>query len=332
MSKVNVLNKQDILSIMKKHAVKGISLAVIENYQIKFSAGLGKCDDRVGSNISDGTLFQVASISKPVFSVAVMKMAEQGLIDLEEDVTNKLPNFKLTSIVKEKLTLELLLSHNGGINVGGFDGYKQDQPVPSTLEILCGLGNSEKIERCLKAYSYSGGGFTVAQYYIESLFPEKSYSEIMQELVFKPLNMKNSLYYPDINESTKLASENYNIYPEFAAAGLYTTAKDIASLGIAIQKSLLGLGLLSKGVASRMLTRVKDGYHGLGFRVSPDGKNFWHGGINNSFYSHCIFTKDGRGVVILTNSNSRNFFDELENYIKEKSDWTDITLNSFNSK
>lgn len=305
----------DILSINK---VKGASVAIINNYQIDYFKVIGSCDSVKNQKLLDKTLFQVASISKPVFAAAVLKMYENGLVDIKKDVDCYLKDWKLERNIARKVTIEELLSHNGGINVGGFSGYKKHDRIPSIQEILNGEGNSAKIVCDYSVYKYSGGGYEILQYVVEKLMPNLSFQDIMKKHLFDLLDMGYSKYYTNVASKDSLASDNYNIYPEFAAAGLYTTALDIAKLGMGVQKSLYGFGFLKKQTVEKMLARFNGNFHGLGFRVSEDSKNFWHGGINNNFYSHCVFTKDGKGVVILTNGNSRTVFDDLEKYIKQQ--------------
>ena len=324
-----LLNKK-IGEILVNCNVKGVCIAIIDNFKVDFCKPFGFADSKKQEKITKNTLFQVASISKPVFACGVMSLYNKGLIDIQCDIDEYLKTWKLERIPYRRVSIENLLSHNGGTTVGGFKGYQQGEKLPTTLDILNGQGNSEKIVCNIPSYSYSGGGYTVLQYIIEEIFGD--FSNFMQKEVFDIVGMENSKYFTSLTSLDKLASENYNLYPEFAAAGLYSTAYDLTNLGIFLQKQLLGEGIIKKEIVEKFLTRINDGYHGLGFRISQDGNVFWHGGINNDFYSHFVFTKDGRGIVILTNGNSREVFDKLENLIKDFYNWNDIVLNSFNSK
>lgn len=315
---------------LDNYHVKGASIAIVDSYKIDFFKPCGIVDSEKQEKITKDTLFQVASISKPVFACGIISLYNKGIIDIDCDIDKYLKTWQLERIPDRKVSIANLLSHNGGTNVGGFKGYKNKEKIPTTIDILNGKGNSEKIVCNIPAYSYSGGGYTILQHFIEELFGD--FSKFMQKEVFDIVGMENSKYLPQLTNLDKLASENYNLYPEYAAAGLYSTAYDLAKLGNFLQKQLLGEGIIKKEIVEKFLTRINDGYHGLGFRISQDGNIFWHGGINNDFYSHFVFTKDGRGIVILTNGNSREVFDKLEKLIKDFYNWNDIVLNSFNSK
>ena len=321
----------EIVNIMQKHNVKGISLAIINDYEISYYETFGNCLNSDNSAINKNTLFQVASISKTVFATAIMILHENKILDIDENIGENISGWILEGKENSKISIRELLSHNSGINVEGFDGYRIGKSIPNTLDILEGKGNSEKILKKYDDYIYSGGGYTICQYIMEKIYENRTFEEIMKDLLFDKLEMANSQYIVDYTEELlkRFASSKYNIYPEYAAAGLFSTAYDIAKLGVDIQRSLLSDGILSVESAMEMLTRVNGNMHGVGFRISDDGRNFWHGGHNNEYKSHCIFSKNGKGIVILTNGNSDNIFDELELYIKDYYKWKDFNINSF---
>lgn len=329
LNKKSVIAENDIEAIIKKSNVRGLSIATINDFEIDYYGVFGNCESEKKQQIEKDTLFQVASISKTVFATAIMNMYQHGIIDIDCDIDKYLVNWQLDGKLNTKITLRDLLSHNGGINVGGFRGYTKNEVLPTTLEILNGHGNSEKICRVTNEYQYSGGGYTILQYIVENIFKKYSFQEILNKYLFNLIDMKYSKYFLSLCDSDKIASDNYNTYPEYAAAGLYSTAYDIAKLGLNIQKSLLGHGFINKKIANSMLTRVNNKDHGIGFRISSDGNNFWHGGINNNYKSYMFFTKDGKGIIILTNDSKEKIFDELSSYIKQKYNWYNVNINSF---
>lgn len=323
------IDNQVIANILQKHGILGASIAVVDQSKIVYNRPFGVCEGNEKQKITKNTLFEVASISKTVFAAAIMKLYEEGKLDINKDINEYLTHWKLEKKTKRDVTLKQLLSHTGGVNVNGFDGYKKGEPIPSTLDVLNGKGNSERIVSNLTKYSYSGGGFTVAEYLIEEMFPHLTYQEFMQKYVFSHVKMRHVKFYTHLKRGDKEAAVHYNIYPEFAAAGLYTTAHDLALFGIALQKSVAGKGYMDQKVADTMLTKVKDSEHGIGFMVDDDSKYFWHSGVNNSYYSHVIFTRDGKGIVILTNGDSEEVFAEIEEYIAKQCGWTDFDIQEF---
>jgi CubicO group peptidase (beta-lactamase class C family) len=320
----------NILARMKELKVPNVSIAVINDGKIEWS----KTYTLPGQpSISSHTLFQAASISKPVTAFLVMKYVQNGCFLLFENVNNYLSTWKLEEnkyTEQDKVTLARILSHTAGLGVHGFDGYDSTtllKNLPTLTQILNGdnpPANSPKVEVIGypgKQYSYSGGGYLIAQKMLEDLTNQK-FSDVAQESLLNPLGMTDSTYHyyypkeehpsiamPHESDGT-LVANGWHIYPESTPAGLWTTPTDLAKFVIEVQKSYEGKSnkILSKETVNKILTQQKHSPHGLGPNVTKyqDGViEFQHGGTNEGFTSYMVgFTKNGQGAVIMTNSNN----------------------------
>lgn len=332
---------------MDHYGVPGVSIAVIKNNKIEWVKSYGVMDKETLEPVTGSTLFQAGSISKPVAAYGALRLAEQGKIDLDENVNTylrswQLPDNEFTS--EKKVALKHLLSHTGGVTVHGFLGYSPDLPVPSLLEILEGTqppANSRAIrvdKKPEESFRYAGGGYCIMQQMLIDI-EGKSFPQIMQEQVLQPLNMGNSTYnQPLTEEQLKFAATGYlpdgtmtkgkrHTYPEMAAAGLWTTAEDLAKFAIDLQMTLKGESstVLSKEMATKMTTPFVADFIGLGIFLDKikDDDYFGHGGWDEGFSSDLVAHKDkGYGVVVLTNSNHPQFISELIRSVARTYNWS----------
>ncbi len=333
---------------MKHYGVPGVSIAVIDKNQIAWSKTYGVVDKETQEPVTKQTLFQAGSISKPVAAYGALKMVEQNKINLDKDVNTYLQSWKIpdSEFTKEKkVALKHLVSHSGGLTVHGFWGYSPDLPVPSLIEVLNGTepANSppifvDKVPE--ESFRYSGGGYTIMQQMMIDI-EKKSFPEIMDALVLAPLQMAHSTYdQPLTGDLLKMAATGYlpngdmtkgkrHTYPEMAAAGLWTTAEDLARFAINMQQSLKGENttVLSQNMVTKMLTPFVEDHIGLGIFLNKkkDETYFGHGGWDEGFSSELIAHKDkGYGVVVLTNSNHPGFISELIRSVALTYQWDDF--------
>ncbi len=127
---------EKLLARMKERRVPGLSVAVINNYRIEWAKGYGLADSQSATPVTPETLFQAASISKPVTAVAALKLVEQGALDLDRDVNRQLKSWHVPEnefTRKHPVDLRGLLSHTAGMTVGGFPGG------PLAQEVLGGI-------------------------------------------------------------------------------------------------------------------------------------------------------------------------------------------------
>ncbi len=332
---------------MEHYGVPGLSIAVIKDNEIDWVKTYGVMDKESRLPVTTQTLFQAGSISKPVAAYGALRLVEQNKISLDENVNTYLQSWKLPDnefTEEKKVVLKHLLSHSAGITVHGFLGYNTDLPVPTLIEVLNGESpaNSSAIfvnKTPEESFRYSGGGYSVMQQMMIDI-EEKSFPLLMNDLVLQPLGMSNSTYMQPLqNKQLELAATGYlpngsmtkgkrHTYPEMAAAGLWTTAEDLAKFAINIQQAVKGESnlILSKDLANKMLTPFVEDFIGLGIFINKmnDEIYFGHGGWDEGFSSELVAHKDkGYGVVILTNSNHPAFISELIRSVALSYQWDD---------
>jgi CubicO group peptidase (beta-lactamase class C family) len=311
---------------MSQRQINGLSLAIIHDGKIDARAyGLV---GRGGAPVTTATLFQAGSISKPVAAMGALKLVEQGVLSLAEDVNAKLKSWKVPEnefTQREKVTLRALLSHAAGLTVHGFPGYDVTERMPSTVEVLDGKGNTEAVRVNAVPWSltrYSGGGYTVMQLLVTDV-TGKPFPQYMSEAVLGPAGMTSSTYEQPIptGRAALTASGHYadrsavsgrwHVYPEMAAAGLWTTATDLARFAIEVQQSLAGKSnkVLSPAMIREQLTEVKSSGYGLGLAVSGSGaaRTFGHNGRDAGFDAMMLaFAETGQGLVVMINANDNS--------------------------
>jgi CubicO group peptidase (beta-lactamase class C family) len=312
---------------MAHHKVPGVSVAFFDHGQILWTRTYGFADVAAKKPVTPDTLFQAASISKPVSALAALRLVQDGKLTLDEDVNVKLRTWKVPDnafTATEKVTIRRILSHSAGLTVHGFPGYASDEPIPTVVQILNGEkpANTEPIRVDVvpgTLWRYSGGGYVVLQTLLSDV-TGKSFPQIMSELVLRPAGMTHSTYEQPLpkNRASETATPyrssgdpvkgGSHTYPEMAPAGLWTTPTDLARLAIEVQNEYAGKSsrILSQGMARQMLTR-QIGTWGLGFGLeSPDGKpTFGHGGANEGFRCNIeTYTDSGQGFAVMTNSDS----------------------------
>jgi CubicO group peptidase (beta-lactamase class C family) len=333
---------------MIQHHAPGISVAVMRGRKIAWARGYGLLEAGKSEQVNADTLFQAASVSKPVAAVAALRLGERGVLQLDEDVNEKLKSWKLPEndfTRTEKVTLRRILSHSAGLTVHGFRGYADGEAIPTLVQILDGTkpANSAPVRVDVTSGSiwrYSGGGFTVMQQLMIDI-TGNAFPALMRALVLEPVGMKRSTFEQPLPEAFRTNAARghrsdggvvkglWHAYPEMAAAGLWTTPTDLAMFAIELREEALGRStkLLSPEMAKAMLTLQKQDY-GLGVRIQGEGNRmrFSHGGANEGY--RCFFVmyeESGDGAAIMTNGDSGDqLFLELLRSIATEYNWPDF--------
>lgn len=348
---------------MRFYKVPGISIAVIDVGRVEWARGYGVLELSTKRPVTPDTLFQACSISKPIAAIAALRLVEQGKLNLDTDVNQKLVSWKIpeNEFTKEKkVTLRRLLSHTAGITVSGLPGYAVEKAVPNLLQILNGIApaNSKPIRVDIEPGSqwrYSGGGFLVLQQLLIDV-AGKPFAELMREMVLEKLEMKNSTYQQPLprsltvraargyHEDGAMVKGGWHIYPEMAAGGLWSTASDLARVAIELQNSKAGKSnkVLSPRMANEMLSDQMDQFpvamvskrygreirnQGLGFRLEGTGRAArfsYHGGKVGYTCFIVAYTETGQGAVVMTNSdNGVELIQEIIRSIAKEYHWLD---------
>ena len=339
---------------MKETSIKGLSIAVIKDYKIHWAKGYGMADVQENRPVTTETRFQAASISKSINSMGQLKLVQQGKVDGEADINLYLKSWKFPydSIAgNNKITLYQLLSHTAGLDIHGFPGYKRTDTLPAIEQILNGEkpANTKKVKSLFAAgtkYKYSGGGTTISQLLLKDVTGE-AYATFMEREVLKPLGMTNSSYVQPPADTANLATGyyrngqsvrgKYHVYPEQAAAGLWTTPTDLAKYIIECQLALAGKSgkVLNKDMMQKRMLPYIDSNAALGVFIEKRGNTKWfnHNGGNEAFLCTSYGSLEGgNGVVIMINGDNFSVVSELMNSVARVYNWEEFFKPQFRKK
>ena len=323
------LDRLTLQQVMERFRVPGVSVAVIKDFKIEWAKGYGVADIESGMRVDADTIFQAASISKPVAAMAAVRAAQDGRFGLDQDINTILKSWKLPDSEFTRghpVTPRALMSHTSGLGDGfGFPGYHPSAPQPSLVEILNGSKPSNVGKMLMErppftAEKYSGGGVTLMQLAMTDALG-RPYPEIMQTLVLGPIGMTTSAYEQPLSDTRDrraarahsgrgLAMDTkWHVYPELAAAGLWTSPTDLAKFAIEVQLTAIGRStrVLSRASVLEMLTPVGVGDYAVGFAITKKGEGWYfaHNGSNWGFQCSLIAHRvKGYGVAVMTNSDS----------------------------
>jgi CubicO group peptidase (beta-lactamase class C family) len=325
--------------------VPGVSVAVIHKGKLEWARGFGVARAG-GSPVTPNTLFQAASISKPITALAVLRLVDSGKLNLDTDVNEYLKSWRIRDsefTAKTKVTLRELLSHTAGITVPGFGGYLSGEPLPTLLQTLNGElpANNPPIRVDTVPHSvwrYAGGGYVILRQILEDAtgFP---FAKLLQDSVLSPIGMMHSTFEQPLSDLAlasaavphdregHMVSTGPRIYPEMAPDGLWTTPSDLARYVIEVQGSLAGRkgSLLSTSTARAMLTAQLNPY-GLGAIVGGDKLHPWftHNGGNYGYPCLFVAYNHGEGAVIMADGNGYELNVAMLRSIAQHYNWPDF--------
>jgi CubicO group peptidase (beta-lactamase class C family) len=324
--------KLELRQIMEISNVSQMSIAVIDDYRIDWAKGYGLTD--AGGPVTAHTLFPACSISKPVTTMAALRLVEEGKLSLDEDVNLKLKSWKVPEnafTTEQKVTVRRILTHTAGTLVHGFPGYEPGQPIPTLLQVLDGEkpANTDPVRVAYvpgTKQSYSGGGYLILQQLMVDSAGEP-FPHIVQQLVFDRVGMKDSTYEQRLTASRAATGRDRNgervptyAGPEFAAGGVWTTPSDLARMAIevALSEREKSNRVLSAPMTREMLRvqvnpRIEtvggsvggpETRMGLGWFLGPgsDPGRFEHAGVNVGFSANLLMWDSGHGVVVMANN------------------------------
>ncbi len=334
--------------LLKQHNVPGVSIAVIKDFKVVSTFAYGVADADAGTPVTPDTMFQAASISKPVAAMVSLKAVQDKRFTLDQDVNTILKSWKMpeSPFTREQpVTPRTLMSHTSGTGDGfGFPGYAPNASLPTVAHILDGVQppsnlRAVRLERApFVGFKYSGGAVMIQQLALTDAVG-KPFDVIAREWVLHPIGMTNSTFeQPLPAQREKQAArahsrtgarmgDPWHVYPEQAAAGLWTTPADLARFAIEVQLALLGKStrVLSQTMAREMVSPVGVGPFAVGFQMSKEGEGwyFMHGGSNWGFQCDVIAHRvKGYGAVIMTNSDSGGaLIRDLRRLIQQEHAW-----------
>jgi CubicO group peptidase (beta-lactamase class C family) len=326
---------------MQEHNVPGMSVSVYIDGELAWAKGYGIADKESGRPVTTQTLFQAASISKPVSATAAHDMAEDGLLDFDEDINAYLTSWTLPAnefTETEKVTIRRITNHTAGTTVWGFPGFARSSAIPDPVGVVSGIGNTDPVlvyKTPGESWQYSGGGYTVMQIAMSDV-AGAAFQDVLADRVLGPMGMTSSTYEQPLPKALwdraatgyfaggDEVQEKWRVYPMQAAGGLWTTATDLGRWAVDIQRAYAGAGgtVLERETVGEMLI-PGDSNFGLGPALFAEGTQFGHGGANAGFRSALVAAVDGSfAVAVVTNSNSGgSLHTELLNAIFDYYEW-----------
>lgn len=311
---------------MSQHKIPALSLALIEHGHIAWTDTYHNTQYPKERHLDCTSIFQAASLSKPVTFLAAVRMASAGKIDLDKNIQLYLKHYTLPKgkqTADNPVTFRNLFAHTSGITPGGYEGYAQGQPLPSLTDILKGASgvNSPAVAVIAtpnKTLAYSGGGYTLAELAFEDIYND-TFSNIMKKWVLAPVGMTHSDFTQPLpagkhdtaasgyTRDGAMLPGGWHNYPEQSAAGLWSNSTDLAEFLVEIYKGYHGKSkVFSQASIKAFLSQERD-RSAYGFIVdrSDDSISITHYGGNAGYRTGMtINLTTGNGLVYLTDSDN----------------------------
>jgi CubicO group peptidase (beta-lactamase class C family) len=293
--------------------VPGAAVALVRGGEVAWAGGYGLADKARGVPVTPDTVFQAASMSKSVTAWGVLRLVEEGRLDLDAPVERYLTRWHLPPSAYDAngVTIRRLLAHSAGLSLHGYPGLPSAQPLPSLEASLAGdNGGVGDVRITLEPgaqFSYSGGGYTLLQLVVEEVTGE-SFDAYMQRAVLEPLGMTRSgfAWRPDLHAATATGYDadgqplpNY-LFTEQAAAGMAGPHGEPAGRGVLAPATV---ALLAAPFTLPDHTTTSLAY---AIETLPDGAMAAeHAGTNRGWNGQFLLLPDRReGIVVLTNSDN----------------------------
>ena len=322
-----------IAANLDKSAIEGIAYALVDTDSTLWSTGFGYADKESKCQMTDTSITNFASVSKPLTAVGIMMLDQKKIIDIHKPVEFYLNSWKLpsTKYDKSKVTIKNILQHRAGLSLMSVPFFDCDSTAPTVINVLEG-NSSESKPVSVKflpdsSWIYSGGGYSVLELMTEDVTGTRFFN-FMQSNLFSPLGMQNSSFeYVQPNQSCDVKHYDEggkSIKPYFtvasAAGGLNSTSKDMGLFLQELIKMYSGKSeLLSKESFDTMIKTTtpvnlskfginKKGVEcGLGLFVhnSKDDIVVYHSGGNPGVIAYIIISlKKEKGLVLVSNSDN----------------------------
>ncbi len=308
----------------KNRGIPSVSVALVEDGRVSLCQR-GVRSVSSGGVVGASTRYQAASMSKTIAALTALKLSIEGRVSLDEDVAHYLKRWRLPALPSgstRPVTLRRLFGMTAGCNVPGYFGYPAGAKLPGDVLVLQGAPPANSLPVIIEkppgtVRAYSGGGCQVAQVVLEDATGQ-SFGALVEQLVLRPLGMNQSAFWqpPPQSQTAQLAvahgrdgrpiAGHWHVYPEFAAAGLWSTPSDLAQMIMAMGKAARGdkSTMFADRGLGELLTNVDDLGYGLGVALSGGNRVAMKRGNNLGFRGGlvaCPFT--GQGAVVMTNGD-----------------------------
>ncbi len=314
-----------VIKLMDQYDIPGVSIAIIREGKLVRTTAYGYADLEHNRNMTLNAVYRVESISKSVTAWGVMRLVEQGLIDLDKPVREYLRDWKFpdSDYPEENITVRRLLSQTSGLPLGTIgEEYPPNSDMPDLAEYL--TREVEPAREPGSGFRYSNVGYNLLELLIEEV-TGRDFAGYMEEEVLIPLGMHSSVFVWD-DSLYAILPTGYDLkgnpvspyeYPARASGGLFATVEDVARFAMAGMRRpwVTAHKVLDETAIQKIYTPgvdipgmfgiVSDSY-GFGHFIEtlPDGrKAVWHGGQGHGWMSHFhSVPESGDGIIILTNS------------------------------
>lgn len=319
--------RSEIKDIMKKYQIPGIAISVVGREKVLWEEGFGYTGNENTEIVTPRTLFSIQSISKTYTAVACLRMVDKGYMDLDCPLIEYLPDFTVKTREMQgepsSITIRQLLSHRAGLHHEAPVGNNYDPSPCSFKDHIESIYRSWLRYPVGSKYSYSNMGFDLVGYAMSKVFG-KTFAEVMQEILFEPLEMKNTTCNQDQALSRADGARGHFDtdealtvpVPMIPAGGQYSTVEDMGKFirFLLNRGEVNGSSILDPALIEEMEQPAhSDSNYGLGaYRLSAQGKgteyspfSYTHVGHNGGGYGYSTsqtwLPEKGLGVVVLTN-------------------------------
>ena len=319
---------------MNYYNVPGVSVTYFDKTKIQWSKCFGTLENGTDREVNDKSVFHACSISKMITTLCVLRLVQDGVLDLNKDVNEILTSWAIPNnqfLDRKKITLSHLLSHQAGFYDcdGSFEPYIDGDNIPLTIDILRGTTryNNEEVHAKYVPgtdFAYSDAGYCVISQVLHDVVGE-TIAQIAKRIVFKPLGLRRTFFWEigkaptaeiDLVDCAVGHGSNGEIvegvrafYPNIEGAALWTTSWELALIVIDIIKAYHGMDskILSQETARQMLTPFGcTDYMGMGVFLATDENNMpyffsqgWGIGMQCKLRA---YYENQNGVVVMTNS------------------------------
>jgi CubicO group peptidase (beta-lactamase class C family) len=339
-----------LVARLEYYGVPGVSLAIIDGDSLTWARGYGVRQSKVqdplteatlfdawakGSTqvepVSVATLFQTGSLSQAVAAALALRLVEEGLLELDEDLSSRMRSWKVPSSLSDRpFTLRLLLSHRAGLNGDRFLGLAINQPRPALPQVL----DSESAAEPGRFWGSWTNSFALLQHLVAERAGQP-FAEVAQEKIFGPLGMERSTFAQPLPARLAGSAASGHLVDGMPlehgwhtlppSAGLWTTPSDLARFVLELQRAHQGLSsrVLSPEMARLMLSPGEQGW-GLGLRAAAD--SFSGEGASQGFVATFFAYKErGQGAVVMTNAGAGDeLCGEILRAVAQVYDWPDF--------
>jgi CubicO group peptidase (beta-lactamase class C family) len=313
-----------IREAQRRFKIPGISLVLVGNGEVLWTEGFGMADVAGQRSATADTLYRAGSLAKPLTAVAVMQLAEKGLIDIDQPLSAYLPAFSIRSrfdTTAEPITVRSVLTHHGGLPTDLTKGMWTDQPLTA---VATKLREEYASFPPNLVFSYSNVGYTLLGHLVQQV-SGLSYSRYMEQRIMRPLGMARSVFLsrPDSSGDVAKAYRNgrkMTMLPirDLPAAGLSTSATDLGNFMVAMltDRTSNGRPFLAPSTLREIFEPQNedidldlDVIMGLGWFLENDGVpnggiTARHGGTTLGFSAEMILLPEkGLGVAVLANGD-----------------------------